>query len=50
MTLAIGHVEDGRAVLDCLREVRPPFSPEAAPLSARSALRTKRHRLTRAQR
>jgi len=31
MTLAIGHLErDGRrAILDVLREVRPPFSPEA---------------------
>ena len=30
MTLAISHVEDGRAVLDLVREVRPPFSPESA--------------------
>jgi hypothetical protein len=31
MTLAIGHRErEGRAVLDVLREVRAPFSPEAA--------------------
>lgn len=29
MTLAIGHDEAGVAVLDCLREVKPPFSPEA---------------------
>lgn len=29
MTLAIGHHHDGRAVLDVLREVKPPFSPEA---------------------
>lgn len=28
MTLAIAHREDGRAVLDLVREVRPPFSPE----------------------
>ena len=27
-TLAIAHSEGGKAVLDCLREVRPPFSPE----------------------
>jgi hypothetical protein len=28
-TLAIGHKQtDGTVVLDCLREVRPPFSPE----------------------
>ena len=28
-TLAIAHMEDGIGILDCLREVRPPFSPEA---------------------
>ncbi len=28
MTLAIAHAESGRVVLDCTREVRPPFSPE----------------------
>jgi hypothetical protein len=27
MTLAVGHREDDCAVLDCLREVRPPFDP-----------------------
>src|SRR5262245_9135984 len=30
MTLAIAHDADNRAVLDLVREVRPPFSPEAA--------------------
>jgi hypothetical protein len=30
-TLAVGHLEgDGIAVLDAIREVRPPFSPDAA--------------------
>jgi len=29
MTLAVAHLEGARAVLDALREVRPPFSPEA---------------------
>jgi hypothetical protein len=29
MTMAIAHPEKGRAVLDLIREVRPPFSPEA---------------------
>ncbi|MDO8795074.1 MAG: hypothetical protein Q7J25_10695 [Vicinamibacterales bacterium] len=29
MTIAIAHHHDGRAVLDVLREVTPPFSPEA---------------------
>jgi hypothetical protein len=28
MTLAIAHAENGVAVLDLVREVRPPFSPE----------------------
>ena len=28
-TLAIAHQEKGTAVLDCVRERRPPFSPEA---------------------
>lgn len=30
MTLAIAHHRDGRAILDLVREVKPPFSPEAA--------------------
>jgi hypothetical protein len=29
MTLAIAHTEPNRAVLDVVREVRPPFSPES---------------------
>jgi hypothetical protein len=29
-TMAIGHLEDGRGILDVVREVRPPFSPESA--------------------
>lgn len=29
MTLAVAHLTDGRAVLDLVRERRPPFSPEA---------------------
>jgi hypothetical protein len=31
MTLAIGHVDHGKqsVIVDCLREVTPPFSPEA---------------------
>lgn len=28
-TLAIGHMEDDTAILDALRETKPPFSPEA---------------------
>jgi len=31
MTLAIAHLDsEGVAILDCIREVRPPFSPESA--------------------
>jgi hypothetical protein len=29
MTLAVAHVDRDRIVLDCVREVRPPFSPDA---------------------
>ena len=28
-TLAIGHSEKGKRILDCVRERKPPFSPEA---------------------
>lgn len=30
MTLAVAHCTDHVAVLDCIREIRPPFSPESA--------------------
>jgi hypothetical protein len=30
MTMAIAHREDDVAVLDCVREIKPPFSPESA--------------------
>jgi hypothetical protein len=30
MTLAIGHREGDRAVIDLVKEIRPPFSPDAA--------------------
>jgi len=29
MSLAIGHREDDIVVLDALREIKPPFSPES---------------------
>jgi len=29
MTMAIGHQEDGKAVIDLVREIKPPFSPES---------------------
>ena len=28
-TLAIAHKENGKVIIDCIREVRPPFSPES---------------------
>jgi len=28
MTLCIGHEQDGRVVVDAVREQKPPFSPE----------------------
>ncbi len=28
-TLGISHSENGKAILNCIREIRPPFSPEA---------------------
>jgi hypothetical protein len=46
MTLAIAHIEtqDGRrvAVLDVVREVRPPFSPEQVVAASRRSSRTTR--------
>ena len=39
MTLAIGHREAGRAVLDATRERKPPFSPEAVVLEFVELLR-----------
>jgi hypothetical protein len=30
MTLAVAHSENGKAVLDCLREIRAPFNPSDA--------------------
>ena len=39
MTLAIAHHTDGRAVLDVVREVRPPFSPEATVAEFADALK-----------
>ncbi len=40
MTLAIAHREDDYAVLDAVREVRPPFSPEAVVAEFAQVLRT----------
>lgn len=27
-TLAIAHMEEDKSILDCVREIHPPFSPE----------------------
>jgi hypothetical protein len=43
MTLAIAHRENERSVLDALREVRPPFSPDS--VVEEFALLLKRYRL-----
>ena len=40
MTLAIAHREHGKAVLDAIRERRPPFSPEAVCEEFSSVLKT----------
>ncbi len=45
MTLAIAHAERGRAVLDLIREERPPFDPEA--VTERFVADLKRYRLSR---
>jgi hypothetical protein len=37
-TIAISHGENGVAVLDCVREIRPPFSPEKATKELASTL------------
>lgn len=39
MTLAVAHLEDGRGVLDLVREWRPPFSPTAVVMEACATLR-----------
>ena len=42
MTLAVAHREGERAVLDAIREVRPPFSPEAVTMEFAALLKTYR--------
>ncbi len=43
-TLAIGHIEHSKetVVVDCLREVRPPFSPEAVTFDFAAVLKSYR--------
>jgi hypothetical protein len=42
MTLAVAHNEKGVAVLDAIREVKPPFSPEAVVADFAALLKTYR--------
>jgi hypothetical protein len=42
MTLAVAHSEEGVAVLDAIREVKPPFSPEAVVTDFAALLKTYR--------
>ena len=41
-TLAVAHNEQDRVVLDCVREVRPPFSPDAVVQEFAALLKTYR--------
>ncbi len=43
-TLAIAHKEDDKIILDCIRETRPPFSPEG--VAAEFAATLRRYRVT----
>jgi len=42
MTLAIGHRSENSCVIDCIREVRPPFSPESVTREFATALKSYR--------
>jgi hypothetical protein len=42
MTLAVAHIEKEVAVLDCLREVKPPFSPDSVVRDFAAVLRSYR--------
>ncbi len=44
-TLAIAHLENGVGVLDLVREIRPPFSPESVVQEFATVLQ--RYRITR---
>lgn len=39
MTLSIGHIEKGHVVIDLVREIVPPFNPEAAVMEFASTVR-----------
>ena len=47
MTLAIGHAEDRTVVVDVIREVKPPFSPESVVTEFAELLKT--YRITKVQ-
>ena len=42
MTLAIAHADQGGAILDCVREVKPPFSPKGVVADFAALLKTYR--------
>ena len=42
MTLAIAHLDGAHAVLDCVREMKPPFSPESVVMDFAALLKTYR--------
>ena len=42
MTLAIAHMEGDRVILDCIREQRPPFSPESVVADFAAVMKTYR--------
>ncbi|HJQ59526.1 MAG TPA: hypothetical protein VJ890_21645 [Vineibacter sp.] len=50
MTLAIAHREADRAIIDCLREVRPPFSPSGVVAEFATLLKSYRVRQVRGDR
>jgi hypothetical protein len=39
-TLAVAHAENGRGVLDLIREIRPPFSPESVVIEYAAVLKS----------
>jgi hypothetical protein len=43
-TLAVSHAENGVAILDCVREIKPPFNPSSA--TAELAATARSYRLT----
>lgn len=42
MTMAVAHCENGKSILDCIREVRPPFSPESVTAEFAATLKSYR--------